>query len=516
VALENILNSLGDGNAESEQDFSRTFITTGDYRRVESNLRDLVLGGRGTGKSAICRKLETLETYPDADSKRIYWAAPLSSDSASWQSLERAANALSDPQSISRQWELTILLQCFEVVMNHLPRNVKKRQVVRQLDREITKLLDRDKMKSVSEGRLSYIVETAVEILQRLPFKFVVKAPFVPISVEVREPSDSHNEPQLSQPEREQRRIALIESMYGVLKEVIPSDTTVLVLIDKLDDDWKGRESQVTSLVELLSAIMRLHGNLIRTELRSAIRVVVFLRADIYEHLKQKGFDDATKFTQHELHLRWDIESLRSILDRRILAADQPEFESFRSLFSNERVGGRSLDQYLLTVAAPRPRDVIVFLRESIDNALNRMHERVSRTDVEDAESKYSYWRRQVIIEESRYSIPQLEEVLNSFVSRTPNYTPRELLRHLDIVKKEAAVSMTKPKIIDAMVEWGVIGVEGRDRRRRFVWDLPAGQWFGPDEAGGEPTGETWVIHQALWKALSVRKKRITEKTSPQ
>jgi hypothetical protein len=385
--------------------------------------------------------------------------------------------------------------------------------MVRQLDSEITKFLDRDSATSVREGTLSYIVDTAVAILQKLPFRFVMTTPFAPIGIEIREPPDSPDVPQLTVAEVDQRRIALVEGLYGVLKDLIPADVTVRVTIDQLDDNWKGGSQHTTSLVGLFKALMRMHENLREAGLTKSLRIIVFLRTDIYEFLKKNGWDDATKFAHHELHLRWDVESLRSMLDRRIQAADQPEFDSLRSLFSQERVGGRTLDEHLLTIAAPRPRDVIHFLRACIVNAMDK-HERVTKDDVDKAESEYSGWRRNVIIEESRYGVPDLEVVLDSFRGRTPNYSPRELLHHLDNVKRQDGVSMTKPRIIDALVEWGIIGVQGRDRGRRFVWDLPEGQWFGPNESGGEGVGENWIIHQALWKVLSLRRKRGAAKAA--
>jgi hypothetical protein len=523
MALIDIRDSLGDDNAESEPQLAQIFIRTGDYQRVESNIRSLVLGGRGAGKSAICRMLESVEAHPDTSSQRsAQWVTSLSSDTASWGTLERVAKSLdNDANSISRQWEFTVLLQCFEVaIKGQLPKNPKKRQMARQLDNEITKFLDRDRVTSVREGRLSYIVDAAVAILQKLPFRFVMTTPFAPVGIEIA-PTDSRDVPPLTAAEVDQRRIALVEGLYGVLKDLIPSGTTLRVLIDQLDDDWKARSQQTTSLVGLFSALMRMHRNLRAADLTKSVRVIVFLRTDIYEFLKQNGLDDATKFAQHELHLRWNVESLRSMLDRRIQAANQPEFESLRSLFSQERLGGRPLDEYLLTIAAPRPRDVIHFLRTILDNATGvhedgheGEHERVTKDDVEKAESDYSGWRRGVIVEESRYTVPDLEVVLDSFRGKTPNYSPRELRRHLDNVKREGGVSMTKPKLIEALVDWGVIGVQSRDRGRRFVWDLPEGQWFGPDESGSEESGESWVIHQALWKVLSLRRKRTAKKAA--
>jgi hypothetical protein len=57
MGLGSISKILGDGTAERERNFAQIFLRTQDYEDVEANLSSLILGGRGTGKSAICRML---------------------------------------------------------------------------------------------------------------------------------------------------------------------------------------------------------------------------------------------------------------------------------------------------------------------------------------------------------------------------------------------------------------------------------------------------------------------------
>src|SRR5690348_17057539 len=97
MTFSDIMESIGYGNAEADEQLTQMFIRTSDYERVDSNLRNLVLGGRGAGKSAICKMLESVKDHPDVSSqRRTQWVASLSPDVVSWRTLERAANSVNN------------------------------------------------------------------------------------------------------------------------------------------------------------------------------------------------------------------------------------------------------------------------------------------------------------------------------------------------------------------------------------------------------------------------------------
>jgi hypothetical protein len=118
---EKVLVSLGDGNAENERNFDKVFVETSDYRSAADGSKNLILGGRGAGKSAIFRMLsERSNTVSSGMAPSL--VVRLEADPSSWQEFERAANvARDDIPSITRQWELAVLLACFEVSMEKLP-----------------------------------------------------------------------------------------------------------------------------------------------------------------------------------------------------------------------------------------------------------------------------------------------------------------------------------------------------------------------------------------------------------
>jgi hypothetical protein len=170
-----VLDALGDGNAENERHFEDVFVETHDYLAVAGKSRSLVLGGRGTGKSAIFRMLARQSGQTSAAAGRRSLVVKLEADPSSWRELEHTADVENDDvAAISRQWELAILLHCFEVTLATFPALAKRRKLVRDLNAEVEKLLDRDLLRENPQGRMSMVLSAAATMLRRLPFKFQI------------------------------------------------------------------------------------------------------------------------------------------------------------------------------------------------------------------------------------------------------------------------------------------------------------------------------------------------------
>ena len=521
-----VLDALGDGNAENEFNFDRVFIETEDYSEVAGRARSLILGGRGAGKSAIFRMLASQAPHARAGALPTL-VLTLEADQGSWRDLERAADQeRDDVAAISRQWELAVLLHSFEAVLAAFPAQTKRRRLVRDLNAEVDKVLDRDLLRESPEGRLSMFLSAAADILGQLPFKFRIEAPFVPLSIELRDDKERQKVPTASELER--RGIVLIQSMYGVLESLMTDVgnvhgrrvvVQVHILVDQLDEYWRGRQHQVASLCGLITAVERVTQTITQRGLVHMLSFSVFLRSDIYDHLKVNGLTDASKYRRHELHLRWDESALRALLDRRVEAASVPALSRFSDVFTDEKVSSKSLDNYLLDTAVPRPRDVIQFFAMCLDNAAARRSDVISREDVRSAEATYSGWRRDVILEEARTAHSYADELVESFTAREPTLSDQALTDHLAAAKKDYGIAQTKPTLRNALFDWGVIGVRVANGKCRFTWDVPHGTYPQPGAAGSDdsaaPAGASWMIHPSLWQALDIQQRRTKQSQRP-
>lgn len=487
---------LGQGNAEDEQNLSQIFVYTDDYQQIRDKKKKIIIGERGSGKSAIFRMLE-------ADSNNSQWTVSLTPDNISWAKLEKISQKYQgEIYAIAKQWEFALLLECFETVSTNIPGRARRKALIKDFDLEVKRSIDIDLLGRSSSERFSIIVNTALNILQKLPFTIEIKSPGGALAIKNREIDGLGD---INQEHLPIYQVELIERTYAVLSELMPSDSSVHILIDQLDDHWEGKKSQVDSLCGLFSAIMNVREKLRRSGFGEKIDLTVFIRTDIYEYLKRNGLHHASKYTSFEHYLSWDEEYLVKLIEKRV-EKNANENNGFSDLFSDEKIGNVILNRYVLSRIFPRPRDIIIFLSYCIDRATKMGHERISRDDVFHAESEYSHWRLVVIQEEGRVEYRYAEQLLDSLYGKPSILTPRELRDHLDRFKTDNQIpasdrESTKPSLIKKLVRWGVFGVKG-PRETTYTWNAPVRGSFSPGEK------DDVVIHPALWGTLRIKKRR--------
>jgi hypothetical protein len=197
------------------------------------------------------------------------------------------------------------------------------------------------------------------------------------------------------------------------------------------------------------------------------------------------------------------------MVERRLEVAQVDGVRVLGDLFADGRVDRRAPLDYFFSRLVPRPRDAIQFLVSCLEEAQRRDEGHISADALVAAEMDYSAWRRDVILEEARYGgLPSAVGVLDSLGSGPRTFTPRELRRRLDETKKEYNISETKPQIINALVEWGALGVQHPSGQTEFIWDGPDGTQPSPSEGDEEDEQQSYIVHPSLWSALALRAPR--------
>jgi hypothetical protein len=165
----------------------------------------------------------------------------------------------------------------------------------------------------------------------------------------------------------------------------------VWLLFDNLDKGWPVRaatEEDILLLKCLLEATRKLERQF---ESRGVnFHGVVFIRNDIYQHLV---LDPADRGKDTPVQLDWnDPEVFKEILRRRIMISTgiDGSFETIWPVFFETHVKGEESFSYILGRTLMRPRDVLRFVRECIEVAINRGHDRVTEADIQQAERAYS------------------------------------------------------------------------------------------------------------------------------
>jgi GTPase SAR1 family protein len=235
----------------------------------------------------------------------------------------------------------------------------------------------------------------------------------------------------------------------------------VWLLVDNLDKGWPIRGSTSIDILivrSLLEATRKLQRQL--EEYGVDFRCLVFLRTDIYEHLVEltpdKGKDTA-------IRLDWDDPELFSeILARRIRVSTELT-GSGRELWGRlcvSHIHAEDTFNYLVDRTLMRPRDLLLFARKLVEVAVNRGHTRIETEDIERAERQYS----EDIVLNTAYEMadtdPVVAEALYAFQSSGRRLSYADAVgRLIDAgIEPDAA-----DEAVDFLLWFGFLGVEVGD-----------------------------------------------------
>ncbi len=275
----------------------------------------------------------------------------------------------------------------------------------------------------------------------------------------------------------------------------------VWVLVDNLDKSWPvsgATEQDVLVLRALLEAGRKLQRQFAKREI--GFKNVVFIRTDIYEQLI--GYTpDRGKESRVSLD-NPDIEVLKEILRRRAEAslAEALDFEQFISSFFDRHVGGEDTMRFLFRHTLGRARDILRLAKKCIELALNRGRDRVSEGDVRAAVAAHSNEVLQELIYEIRDTHPESASLVDEFVGAREALT-EETLRQILL---KAKVTEEKIEKTTHMLLWyqllGVMSPEGDELyAQQFEYNVDRLLRLARRDGGVQ-----FVIHPAFRDALHV------------
>ncbi len=247
-----------------------------------------------------------------------------------------------------------------------------------------------------------------------------------------------------------------VRKLSDAIGQYLSSREGVWLLFDNLDKGWPVSGAgpiDILILRSLLDATRKLQRQLARKNVEC--HAVAFVRNDIYDHLlnsiPDKGKDTAVT-------LEWqDPESFKILVHRRIATSTgyQGPFEQLWAMFFDSHIGIEETFLYLLGRTMMRPRDLLRFLRECVNVAVNRGHSKVTEADVIYAEKSYSEDQLQELMFEMRDVEPDLPDILYAFIGSNVVIGDEELRAMLATI----VTSMAIEKAINLLLWFCFIGV---------------------------------------------------------
>ena len=260
----------------------------------------------------------------------------------------------------------------------------------------------------------------------------------------------------------EQLHETLLRDLRRHLGAVLRDDGELAILIDNLDEPWEPG-AHVEQLSELIGGLLNVVQDIPRDLARSThglspvdSKVTVLLRSDIF------AFVQPLMAEQDKLPIQrviWDDDDLlrRVLLQRLLLNAPNQMNDSdvWEQLFPTSVVGIDPED-FIFQTVLPRPRDVIYILKAAISYAINRRHVSVHPEDLLSAREQYSEFAFKSVLAEDDPQRHKLEGVLYEFAGAGRAVTLPDIIERMskaDVEDRDLAW------YIDLLCDIGFLGI---------------------------------------------------------
>ncbi|HJT42573.1 MAG TPA: hypothetical protein VJ750_03635 [Rhizomicrobium sp.] len=289
------------------------------------------------------------------------------------------------------------------------------------------------------------------------------------------------------------------------------------ILFDALDDDYEDMQKPEAAfryldlLIGLIKAACEIHEAFKRKG--AIVLPVVFLRSDIYRLLHGA---DVNKWPDLLVNLVWRRDLLQNMMAHRISKTADPHrharsfVPAWRSLFTPERldVGDRVVEafDYIGFRTNTRPRDFIVYVKHCAKVASEKGFELIDAQTVINSEKDYSDYLRSEIAEELHPIVPDIDlyfkalSRINKTIFRADEFY-KVVENMYDRREIDSSKSMFTPsEILGFLYKFDVVG--NKNSSGHSVFDHSS-----PDT--GIDYDARFVLHAGLLRNLGIVRKPI-------
>lgn len=250
-----------------------------------------------------------------------------------------------------------------------------------------------------------------------------------------------------------------------------------LILFDDPDTIFTDPENPDHKIIEGLLFAARDLSMLYGKDLR----VIVFLKSSIYDYIDY-NFVDMDKIKDYIINISWENEELERLIANRIkfslkLTDNKRPWEYWNLAFEgNDKKGTQKIQNYLFERLVNGPRDLIAFCTKAREQALKIGNDKIMFKDLENAESIYSQDMLKVINREygNKYKDIQLF-IERVFGGQKFSFSKDELKNHLDtewrnefklFEKQDWFTSSTPKGLMELLYMIGFIGYKEKSSHR--------------------------------------------------
>jgi hypothetical protein len=481
------VNVLGDIRAEHDrQMLELAFFETPDYRTlIESTERPIVVGRRGTGKSALVYQLRkywqrgfkttVVEIVPQED--QVIGIRPLLAVFGTKYNPIKAGARIA--------WRYALLMEVAKLLKDH---------------------------GKFSQTDLNSSLSHHVNTWSKLGGT---------ITSRVRQLLQSR----CNSSESKEAVIAGLAQALGVadvqdsVKDLLARTRTSFVfLIDQLDEGFEPDELGIGLVGGVVHAAVDLNSNV------PGIQAYIFLRDNIFKALASLDPDYSKNIEGRFLRLHWDENQLFALVCARLrigfnLSNDDGHRKIWNHLTSGELMEKSGFEK-CLRLTLYRPRDVLSLLNNAFYAAQKENRETLILKDVESTAFEISNTRFDDLLKEYSAIIPTLKTLTTCFRNRDPELTYKEAIDNIErrmsdlppenFIQREFEILESAREGIRILYSVGFLGIkdsassaftfchDGRNPSKEF-----------------QPT-DRLLVHPCYWMALDATKNTLAAEEAAQ
>lgn len=392
--------SFGAPAAERDVHLEKYFFESDSFKSLRSGKKTLILGNRGTGKTAILKSLArqargthmVLELAPDDYSYGMLQSTLRKEEQGAW----------AKQASYAAGWKYVIYISAMKAVTRS-GTSLKYGAAAK-----IYNYL-RDNHANVDTNPIGSLISfiKRLEGVKIGSFEAGIKA-------------------------RELEKLYRLEELQRPLDYLSAFTKTkpVLILVDELDRGWDDSEDARAFVAGLFNAATAINQE------SKGVKVILSLRLELYRSIPSL-FDDAQKYRDIIEFLVWDEESLLEMIAKR-LRVSLPEIDFLQPEHIWNRIFGDSLGQrqtrsfkYIIDRTLYRPRELIQFCDLVREVALKKgAPPPFDYNIVGEAEIVHSESRLKDIAAEFRFEFCGLEDLFETFRGMPCSYDREALEYH--------------------------------------------------------------------------------------
>lgn len=489
LPIGNLLSKLviGDPMAENElQTLSQYYLQTHEFNRALRGEVNLVVGRKGTGKTALFSQLRN-------------------------QKRNNKNNVVVDLKPEGYQ-----LIKLKEQVLDVLTAGAKQHLVTALweylLYSEIChKILEKDQEAHLRDHRLYEGYVNLRRLYSESPYvsegdfseRLMTLSASIAQEFKARQKQDN-NVSLTANDVTELVHSTNIKALRDGLSSYLKFKGEIWLLFDNIDKGWSTQglaEGDITILRCLIDASRKIQREMIRD--KHEFHAIVFIRNDVYQLLMDESADFGK---ETRANLDWnDPDMLREMIRKRLVQNELPANAGFGEVWNAicvSHIDGEESSQYMIDRTLMRPRNFLRLLGVCKGFAVNLQHDKIEIDDIRKGLHAYS---NDLLIEADQELIdiePKSKRLIYQFLGESSEFSNEDLRILLDV---NSLQQKEIDRVIEFLLYYGFLGICYSDNEPQYIYDVGYNMEILKTRIAKNSNAIRFTLNPAFWPALNIQ-----------